>query len=278
MALHLDLSPQYHGSAEVFLLFVCVEILRTGFSEKRRESHSGTEEQGRGLQFCCHLFYRRDGMLLQRQFLMGRHWFSCNHACSRARLGHRIVVPWTQGVRWCCGECQCSSPFLFPWRTGCTLLQGRSHFLEREKHDGHGWSSCSMRKGWRMGDSVWKKMALQVLTAAPGTTRREVVKKREPKTRSISWTKPERFRWCTWRRIQGGRGVGCPQRPALLWGVPAPREHSHDQPHLTLVLGCTRDPEPIQTELFCDHVIPSPKLSLWKVAVKPLLTVCAWKT
>lgn len=212
MALHLDLSPQYHGSAEVFLLFVCVEILRTGFSEKRRESHSGTEEQGRGLQFCCHLFYRRDGMLLQRQFLMGRHWFSCNRACSRARLGHRIVVPWTQGVRWCCGECQCSSPFLFPWRIGCTLLQGRSHFLEREKHDGHGWSSCSMRKGWRMGDSVWKKMALQVLTAAPGTTRREVVKKREPKTRSISWTKPERFRWCTWRRIQGGRGVGCPQR------------------------------------------------------------------
>lgn len=29
--------------------------------------------------------------------------------------------------------------------------------------------------------------------------------------------------------------------PALLWGVPAPREHSPDQPHLTLELGCTRE-------------------------------------
>lgn len=29
--------------------------------------------------------------------------------------------------------------------------------------------------------------------------------------------------------------------PALLWGVPAPRKHSRDQPHLTLVLGCTRE-------------------------------------
>lgn len=35
-------------------------------------------------------------------------------------------------------------------------------------------------------------------------------KERAKATGGIRWTKPERFRWCTRKRIQGGRGCGLP--------------------------------------------------------------------